>query len=488
MAALFCGLVALPALVLWSFRAAGFVSDDIFFGPGFHLDSWREIWLGPWPHPMGLSKAWRPVVVLTYLAESAWPDAGPTGYHLFNHLLHGLNAALLSVLVWQLAHERVAAAVAGVLFAVHPIVHENVQWISGRTYPVAALFILALCVWTAGAPRRRGWLQHGAGVPLFVAALASYEFAIAAPVAVLGVAWLAWGRNRFPSTWRALALFALPYLTTLVVYFCFRWLWLTSLNADVVVTALASSWAPIGPIAYRAPRNLMFAVLRLLAWPWFERGSDVRIGLTGVLTTVTVAWSMATVIRSTRLRAAGMWWILWTAAFYAPVSVALAFSDRFGYLSAAGVAALIGTAAISFKERSGTMRRAAFAVLLSAMAIGWAVSLRGHGREWDEAGRIAASLLSQLREREPPPEQPLALHVIDVPVRHGSALLFLTYFPLAVQRAYPEPARKNLSIYLETGPDDEVVRRVRAAPSDGAARVYRWEPVAGRLVLVWRRG
>jgi hypothetical protein len=282
MATLFCGLVALPALVLWSFRAAGFVSDDIFFGPGFHLDSWREIWLGPWPHPMGLSKAWRPVVVLTYLAESAWPDAGPTGYHLFNYLLHGLSAALLSVLVWQLAHERVAAAVAGVLFAVHPIVHENVQWISGRTYPVAALFILALCVWTAGAPRRR--------------------------------------------------------------------------------------LAGVGP---------------------------------------------------------------------EPVLVDVAYAGAFclaGYLSAAGVAALIGTAAISLKERPDTMRRAAFAVLLSAMAIGWAVSLRGHGREWDEAGRSAASLLGQLREQEPPPEQPLALHVIDVPVRHGSALLFLTYFPLAVWR------------------------------------------------------
>ncbi len=496
-ALLICGLVVLPTFVLWPFRAAWFVSDDVFFGPGFHMDSWQEIWFGAWPHSMGQSKAWRPIVVLTYLAASAWSDGGPVSYHIFNYVLHGINAALLAILVWQLTRERVAAMVAGVLFAMHPILHENVQWISGRTFPIAAFFILMLCVWSVDAPRRRAWLQHAVGVAMLVAALASYEFSIVAPIAAVGIAYLAWGRlHPHPrESWRALARFALPYFAIVALYFCFRWLWLTSLEADVVLAARASTWAPIGSVAYRLPRNVMFAGLRLLAWPWFERGSDIRLGLTGTIPTIVVVWAMAMITTTTtttdaRLRAVGLAAILWAAIFFAPVSAAVAFSDRFGYMSAAGIAALIGTAnAIALGERHRAIRRALFPAAVAIVAMMWAVDLRAHGHEWAEAGRIATSLIDQLRQQEPPPEQPVALHFLDVPIRHHSALLFFTYFPLSVTRAFPEPQRGNATVHVESDPEETVLHRLRDEPHERAqhVRLYRWEPSSEKLELRWKQ-
>jgi hypothetical protein len=514
------GLVLLPALVLWPYRHAGFVSDDFFFGPGFALDSWRDIWLSPWPHPMGASKAWRPLVVLTYLVSAAWSDGRPESYHLFNYLVHGANAALLAILVRQLTRAWSAGFVAGLLFAVHPIVHEGVQWISGRTFPLAALFTLALCVWSAGAARRRAWVQHLAGVPLMLAALASYEFGIMAPVAALGVAYFAWGRDsadanandsasvnasdigrdhgcdrgrRGSVNWRALALFAAPYLALLLVYFAFRWLVLTSVSADIIVAARASSWAPIGPISYRVPRNVSFAALRLLAWPWFEREADISIGTSGVLTTIGVAWAAFAVLTNERLRAVGLWWLAWTAIFFLPIVAALAFSDRFGYLSAAGVAALIGTATLAFEPPRQARRRVAFTAMVVAVAVAWTIDLRGHGRDWAEAGRIGERLLAQLRQQEQQPSRPLALHFIDIPVRRGSAVLFLTYFPLAASRQFSEATRRQLSFHLywpstaASDAADAVLSRVRADTGEANVRVYRWNAADERLELLWRR-
>lgn len=68
------GLVCIPLLVLWPFLDAGLVSDDIFFADLYRMGSWRETLLGPWPHSMGATEGWRPVVLVSYALNAATSD------------------------------------------------------------------------------------------------------------------------------------------------------------------------------------------------------------------------------------------------------------------------------------------------------------------------------------------------------------------------------------------------------------------------------
>ena len=157
---------------------------------------------------------------------------------IFLFLVHGLCACLLAGLVQRLTRRRLAGLVAGTLFIVHPIVHENVIWISGRTYPLAALFGLALLVWTLGRRGRSLGMQHGVGGALLLAALASYEAAIVLPVALFGLLWADGGDERDgPFEIRRACRFAAPYVAILALYFALRWLWVSDAGGDLAVAA-----------------------------------------------------------------------------------------------------------------------------------------------------------------------------------------------------------------------------------------------------------
>jgi hypothetical protein len=54
----------------------------------------------------------------------------PWGWHLLSVLKHVSVAVLLGLLVWKLLRDRVAALLAGALFALHPAQAESVAWIS----------------------------------------------------------------------------------------------------------------------------------------------------------------------------------------------------------------------------------------------------------------------------------------------------------------------------------------------------------------------
>lgn len=96
------GLISIPLVVLWPFLDAGLVSDDIFFADLYRMGSWRETLLGPWPHSMGATDAWRPVVLLSYALNAATSGGSPTAYRLFNVIVHGACSALLGGIVARL--------------------------------------------------------------------------------------------------------------------------------------------------------------------------------------------------------------------------------------------------------------------------------------------------------------------------------------------------------------------------------------------------
>jgi protein O-mannosyl-transferase len=93
---------------------------------------------------------YRPLIGLSFWLDKYLWGLEQSFMHLENLLIHALNAVLVFFLALQLLKRqgsaegegRYAALFAALLFAVHPINTEAVNWISGRTDPLAASFLL----------------------------------------------------------------------------------------------------------------------------------------------------------------------------------------------------------------------------------------------------------------------------------------------------------------------------------------------------------
>ena len=85
---------------------------------------------------------YRPLLLVTYAFNYARGGYEVFGYHLVNLLLHGLNACLVWWLAGLLSGRRDVALLAGLLFALHPLGSEPVNYISSRSESLAGLFFL----------------------------------------------------------------------------------------------------------------------------------------------------------------------------------------------------------------------------------------------------------------------------------------------------------------------------------------------------------
>ncbi|MCG3131148.1 MAG: hypothetical protein FLDDKLPJ_01924 [Phycisphaerae bacterium] len=98
---------------------------------------------------------YQPVPLLSFSAEFAllelfglradlpWPDGGAWFFHLTNALLHAVNACLVLALLRRWTRDDVVAAIAALIFAVHPLQVETVAWVNGRMMLLSTMFALA---------------------------------------------------------------------------------------------------------------------------------------------------------------------------------------------------------------------------------------------------------------------------------------------------------------------------------------------------------
>ena len=90
---------------------------------------------------------YRPLTILTYRFDKLYWQLNPLAMHLENLLLHAANALLVFFIARAFLPEEerkssLLPLAAALLFGLHPLTVESVNWISGRTDPLACLFIL----------------------------------------------------------------------------------------------------------------------------------------------------------------------------------------------------------------------------------------------------------------------------------------------------------------------------------------------------------
>jgi len=199
--------------------ACGLLVFHNSFGNSFHYDDEHSILENPHIRSLanvprffvdpgtfsGLPEArmYRPLLLATYALNYATGGYQISGYHLVNLLLHLLNAWLVWKVGEGLLEHRRGTLLAGLLFAVHPLMSEPVSYISSRSSLLAVLFYLLALLLLVGETRREGSSRALWGIAVcYLAALSSKSIAITFPA--LGTLYLLWvAKRRF---WRLLVL------------------------------------------------------------------------------------------------------------------------------------------------------------------------------------------------------------------------------------------------------------------------------------------
>lgn len=117
---------------------------------------------------------YRPLALVTYAVNHQVSGTSPWSYHAVNVLLHAGAAALVVRLGLGWGLPRLAAGLAGILFAVHPVHVEAVVPVFGRKDLLATLFVLGTLLTHRGALARGGARMVAAPI-LYLAAMLSKE-------------------------------------------------------------------------------------------------------------------------------------------------------------------------------------------------------------------------------------------------------------------------------------------------------------------------
>lgn len=154
---------------------------------------------------------YRPVVFASYLVDRGLGGERPFWFHLSVVAWHVLATVLVFFLAQRLfraAREGpLFAAVAALLFAVHPAHVESVAWMAGRSDVIACAFLLGSLLLYLRETTASAWL---AGLLFLLALLTKEPVALAAAVYPLADASL--GRAARPARWLPIAAAAGAYL------------------------------------------------------------------------------------------------------------------------------------------------------------------------------------------------------------------------------------------------------------------------------------
>ena len=213
-------VVLLTVLAFLPSLQNGFVDwdDDANFleNPFYRGLSWDNL---RWMFTTVYLSNYRPLTWMTFGLDYLVWGMNPFGYHLTSLFLHGINALLVYFLALRLlslagsvqaasheVHLRVAAALAALIFSIHPLRVEPAVWLSARNHLLSALFYLwaILCYLRAAGNltlKARRWRWFTAAVILYGLSLLAQLSGITFPLVLLALDIYPLRRLGGPRTW-----------------------------------------------------------------------------------------------------------------------------------------------------------------------------------------------------------------------------------------------------------------------------------------------
>ncbi len=336
---------------------------------------------------------YRPLAQLTFLIEGRLHGFNPKYMHVVNVLLHVVN----SFLVYRLARifsGKNTAFLAGLLFAVHPINTETVNFLSGgRNTMLASLFaLLAFLVY------RRAVLQDSFAAAtmsslFFLAGLFSKESAFMAVAFMVGLEFAQQPKNT--QQWRHSLIRLLPCAAASSMYLVMRWITLSPLGiqasiipgfgADKLMAMynMPDLWERVFDNIYIIPRYFLTLILPLKITLRYE----VPQNLAGHALLLVIAWSFIIMtliwLLGKGLGRMTLFGLVWFVVWYLPVSGIAMFpstpmADRYLYLPAIGLwlVAADQTSRLSSFRQGGGRRFGAVVAAIVIVALGGRTAMR----------------------------------------------------------------------------------------------------------------
>jgi hypothetical protein len=167
---------------------------NLFENPHYRGLGWSQL---RWMFTNTLMGHYIPVTWLTFGLDFTLWDMNPIGYHLTNNLLHAANAAVFYLVARRLLAAAspegrpgvdLAAAMATLFFAMHPLRAESVAWATERRDVLSGLFFLLsvlLYLSAADASRARRGARLAASVGCFALGLLSKSIIMTLPLCLV---------------------------------------------------------------------------------------------------------------------------------------------------------------------------------------------------------------------------------------------------------------------------------------------------------------
>ena len=289
---------------------------------------------------------YRPLVLTTHALNYAVGKDAPTGYLAVNIAIHALVSGICFVILLQLGFGLSLAILGSLLFGLHPVQSEVVNFVSARSESLAACFVLlSFSAYLRSTRTAESSLEIGSqayqilSLIAFALGLLSKATAIVLPSILIGYAWL-----RKPR-WRDLVAVQFPYWIVAVVY------------GSTYLVVGSESIAKVGAVrsvvsqvATQAKALIHYVKLTIIpsevsiyrqffiSETLFELAP--LLGAFAVLSIAGIAWLS---IRQRPMAAFGMGWFFVSLAPTVIIPLNLAVNDHRLYLALFGIVILLST-------------------------------------------------------------------------------------------------------------------------------------------------
>ena len=289
--------------------------------------------------PSTVGGYYQPLTMISLMLDHASGGSATNlrSFHRTSLALHVANTSLVIVLLYMLFGQPWVAAMAGLLFGVHPMTVEPIPWVGERKTLLAAFFSLWCLVFYVRYARTAGWKSYATCLVMYVLALMSKPTSTPLPVVMLLLD--GWPLGRL--SWRAV-LEKVPFFL------------IAGISANITIISQKRTGAVVMPGEYPPTRipfilchNIMFYLVKPL-WPTnltphntFPRPFDLSntTVLMSVIGTCVLIPAMLISLRWTRALLTG-WLIFFVTVF--PTMNIIGFSDviasdKFAYLPSVGL-------------------------------------------------------------------------------------------------------------------------------------------------------
>jgi len=334
----------------------------------------------------------------------------PAGYYLLNIIIHIINSILLFYLYNRFINNTFISFLSAVLFSVFKVHAEATYWISAANISFAAIFYLSCLLSFINFLKYRQKLYYVLALVCFFIGLFIHENAVSLIAVLFFYEFLL--RRRDGYSLRQ-AVKYLPFLLILCIYLILHWL--------TYISSFQPSYScAIGIQTLKNYLLMTRSFLCSLFWPDINTANLISTKGNFFIfgTAVISALLLLIIYGSGKLKFAALWFLLSYFPF-AVIKGGFAFESRWTYLIASAFIFLISMPLFQLYKFSNLINFKLLRLMVIIIFI-YLISLnyiftRSEEKKWENKGRLAKDILTQLKEKYPAIGEGDVLYLKNIP-------------------------------------------------------------------------